>query len=577
MISTTRPARTYEHVVKAKRYARDVVGHRKPAGKYLRAACQRFLNDLERNDIAFDAAKANRACRFIERLNHVKGRWAADAGKIKLEPWQSWIVCCIFGFLKYDKAAKKWLRRFREIYLRVGRKNAKSTLAAAIGLYLLVEDGEHGAEIYSGATSEKQAWEVFGPARRMVQRHAGFVERYGVEVHAKSLSQAETGGSFKPLIGDPGDGSSPSCAIVDEFHEHTTWALYDAMDTGMGAREQPLKLIITTAGTNTASPCYEKDLEVRHLLDGVFVDDTIFGVIFESDAEDDWQSVAAMKKANPNLGVSVARSFLNAQLAKARRSPSAQSAYRTKNLNQWVNSGAAFLNSLDWAACGNSRLKVEDFKGKPCMFALDLATRIDFVALLRCFFARRPDGNLEYWWFPRFWIPERRIEEDQSGQFIRWKEAGMLETHPDDEIDFARLRADIESDALIYQPYECAYDPWRAAGIEQELTAKGFTMVKLAQTLATFTDPMNELEAAVKGAAERADQCRLHHNNNLVLNWMSANLSSKEVNNNKKPHRVHAKQKIDGMVAGIMTINRAMQSEHGGLTEWLKSIGKQSA
>jgi phage terminase large subunit-like protein len=553
----------FEHVTRAKAYARAVVRGKKPAGRYLTLSCNRFLNDLQRKDLKFDPQKANRACKFIECLPHVKGRWARDAGKIKLEPWQSWVICNLFGFVASDG-----LRRFREAYLRVARKNTKSTMGAAIGLYCLVEDNEHGAEVYSGATSEVQAWEVFGPARRMAQRHAGFIERYGVEIHAKSLAQPETGSSFKPLIGSPGDGASPSCAIIDEFHEHTSWDLYNAMDTGMGAREQPLKVIITTAGDDIASPCFEKDGEIQHLLEGTFTDDTIFGVIFSADTEDDWQSVAAMKKANPNLGVSVARSYLNAQLAKAQRSPAAQAAYRTKNLNQWVNSGSAFLNSLDWAACGDARLRLDDFVGRPCIFALDLATRIDFVALLRVFFERREDGNLEYWWFPRFWLPERQVTEDMTGQFKRWVAAGQLEVHADDEIDFAMLRNEIEAEADRFNPYEIAFDPWRAAGIEQEMSNKGYTMVRIAQTIAQFTDPMNELEAAVMGKTRR-----LHHPNNMVLNWMASNLSAKEINNNKKPIRTHPKRKIDGMVAGIMGINRAMQSEHGGLSEWLKSIG----
>ena len=542
-------AAAHPHVTKAKRWAREIASGRRVSGKYAKLAAERFLADLERTDIESRPEAGERACRFAEKFSHVKGRWARDKSHIVLEPWQCFVMVSIFGFFNLDGT-----RRFTEAYIRVGRKNGKSMLAAVIGLYMFVADDEYGAEVYSGATSEKQAWEVFRPARLMAMRHAAFANRFGVEIGAKSLFVPEDDSRFQPVVRDPGDGSSPSCAIIDEFHEHNTWALYDTMDTGMAARDNPLKLIITTAGDNIASPCFEKDDDAKKILEGNYDDDAIFAIIFEADPDLDWTTATAQKQANPNLGVSVSRRYLERQLLKAKRSPAAQASYRTKNLNQWVNSGAAFLNSLDWAACGNSRLNIEDFIGKPCIFGVDLSSRIDVTAVIRLFYEHDEDGNMRYTVFPRFWLPENRIEEDRSKQYLKWSKLGALELHDEDEIDFAQLRQAIMDDAEIYSPQEIAYDPWRASGIEQELTKEGFVMVKIPQTPGHMTDPMNELEAAHIAR-------RMQHDNNPVMNWMASNLVCKHVTGGKKPIKEREHNKIDGMVALLMAMGRALNIE----------------
>lgn len=536
----------YAHVARAKRYAREVATGKRVAGKFTRLACQRFLDDLKRKDLRFDAAEADRRCRFIEKLPHIKGIWASRAELIKLEPWQSWLVCNLFGFYRLDGT-----RRFNEAYARVARKNAKSTLAAGIGLSMFVADGEFGAEVYSGATSEKQAWEVFGPARQMALRDEEFRKHYGVDVNAKNLNAPADNSKFEPVIGKPGDGSSPHCAIIDEFHEHPTWDQYSTFKTGMGARQQPLLLIITTAGVDISSPCFEKDDEVKKILLGTLKADDVFCVIYAADDDDDWTSVAAMKKANPNLGVSVSQRYLESQLEAAKRTPSAAAAYKTKNLNQWVSSGSAELNMLAWKKCADPALNIDDFRGKRCVFGVDLASSVDFVASCRLFHDQI-DGNNHYWPFWRFWLPERRIEEDKTGNFAAWADRGFIEVHEDDEIDFAALRKAILDDCELYSPSEVAYDPWRALGLEQELTNAGVVLAKIPQTIAHFTAPMYELEAAHLSG-------RIHHSDNPVANWMASNLVAKvDTNGNKKPRREIAQNKIDGMVALLMGINRVL-------------------
>ena len=244
-------AAEHPHVAAAERYARRVAKSKTLACKWIRLACGRHLKDRKREKqkafpFKFDKDKAEDACQFLELLSHTKGRWAKEGLLLTLEPWQCFFVCSIFGWLR--KADD--LRRFRKVLLLVPRKNGKSQIAAAIGLYMLAADGEHGAEVFSGATSEKQAWEVFRPARIMALKSEDFREEFEVDVNASNINIQATDSRFEPIIGKPGDGSSPSCAIVDEYHEHDTDELFEAMETGQGAREQPLMLVITTAGSN---------------------------------------------------------------------------------------------------------------------------------------------------------------------------------------------------------------------------------------------------------------------------------------------------------------------------------------
>jgi phage terminase large subunit-like protein len=261
-------------------YAKEVVSGKAPACHWVKLACQRHLTDLDRSKTAafrykFVAAKANRACKFIEALPHTKSDWGRDGQLFKLEKWQLFIICSLFGWVSKD--TDKY--RFREAYVEVPRKNGKSFLAAAIGLYKFAADGEFGAEVYSGATSEKQAWEVFRPARDIAVRTPDLRKAFGITVNAKSLTILGNGSRFEPIIGKPGDGASPSCAIVDEYHEHQSDELVETMRTGMGARKNPLLFEVTTAGSDRSSPCYSRHLDVKKMLEGHIVNERLFGII----------------------------------------------------------------------------------------------------------------------------------------------------------------------------------------------------------------------------------------------------------------------------------------------------------
>jgi phage terminase large subunit-like protein len=310
-------------------------------------ACQRFIDDFNRDfEFVFDPVLAERACRFIENLPHTKGRWAAKGENLKLEPWQKFIVCNLFGWVN-----ERGLRRFRIAYVKVPRKNGKSILFAAIGHYMFTRDGEFGAEVYSGATTEKQAFEVFAPARLMAIRTEDYRSHFGIEVNAKNINIVANGSKFEPLVGKPGDGHSPSCALIDEYHEHDSNELVETMQTGMGAREQPLLLMITTAGDNISGPCFDTETECKKILERSYEDERIFSVMYGVDPDDDWTSPDILRKANPNYDVSVIGEFLEAQQKQAIRNASKQNSFKRKHLNIWVGAHTAWLNMESVAKC----------------------------------------------------------------------------------------------------------------------------------------------------------------------------------------------------------------------------------
>ncbi|MFD1330788.1 terminase large subunit [Methylopila musalis] len=394
----------HPHVAAANRYAKDVVAGKIPACRWVRLACQRHLDDLAKSKdraypYRFDPDAAEKWCRFIEMMPHTKGRWAAKSEKLKLEPWQAFKTACIFGWLRKSDG----FRRFRKALILEPRKNGKSAWAASVGLGMLTIDKEYGAEVYSGATTEKQAWEVFRPARLMAAKTPALQSHYGITVNASNLHILANGSRFEPVIGTPGDGSSPSCAIVDEYHEHDTDALVSTMETGMGARDQALLLIITTAGSNIAGPCYQMVLEARLMLDGVTDDPELFALMYGVDAArgkpgdddyepaDDWTKPETLRKANPNFGVSVKGDWLEKQQRDAIANARKASAFRTKHLNEWVFAREAYFNVAKWMAAAQPGLKLEDYAGMSCWVGVDLASKIDIAAVT---YLRRPAMTL---------------------------------------------------------------------------------------------------------------------------------------------------------------------------------------
>lgn len=435
------------------------------------------------------------------------------------------------------------------------RKNAKSTIAAGIGLYKFAADHEFGAECYSGATSEKQAWEVFRPAKQMAERTPALLKAFGIEVNAKNLFIPGNGSRFEPVIGKPGDGAMPSCAIVDEYHEHPDDTLYDTMKTGMGARENPLLLVITTAGSDQAGPCFHEQNVAQDILAGRAEDERYFALIFGIDEGDDWKSEAALLKANPNIDVSVFRESLLEDQQAAIRSARKQNVFKTKHLNVWVNADVAWLPEMAWEKCKDSGIRLADFEKQECVLGIDLASVIDIASKVRLF-RKRIDGKIHYYLFADHYLNEQRIRETSNQHYAGWVNSGHLIQTPGNATDYPRITADIVDDTQKYIVREVAHDPYHAAALMQFAQQdpkwpKNITVVDVRQNTANMSPAMKECEAIVLDG-------RLHHTGDPVLAWMISNVVCHiDRKGDIFPNKKQPENKIDGAVALFVALCRA--------------------
>lgn len=552
----------------AQQYAEDIVGGAIPACKSIRLQCQRFLDELERQDddgfpFVFDAGKAARVCGFIECLPHTKAKWARSKESIRLEPWQVWILSCAFGWLrKKDK-----LRRYRVLYMMVPRKNGKSVIAAGIGLYMFCMDGEFGAEVYSGATTETQAWEVFRPARMMALRTPQLLKAAGIEVNAKTLVRHEDGSRFETIIGDPGDGQSPSCAIHDEYHEHDDDSQVETMLTGMGAREQPMQVIVTTAGDKLAGPCYASAREERELLAGVGCEDGVFPLDHETffveytiDEDDDWRSADALRKANPNIGVSVFEDYLLARQRDAVRSSRLAGGFRTKNLNQWVSARSAYFDIEAWRRCerdwvparGDDILSIKKLHGRRAIASLDLASKIDIAALELLILpeggrATPDDPAIRVGWY---FLPENTVGEKPA--YDGWDKRDLLTVNPGNIIDYDEILLKLEEISAVFQVEQVPYDPHQANYFATTAMKAGMPMLEYRQIVLNMSEPMKELDAMMRSGS-------IIHGGCPVMEWQMNNVVAQvDRKDNVYPNKPIADAKIDSPVALIMAIGASM-------------------
>ncbi|WP_119689216.1 terminase large subunit [Acinetobacter nosocomialis] len=551
-------AAIYPNVEAANKWCKAVVAGKIPTCKWVKLACQRHLDDLAKSKskdypYKFEPRLAEKKILFVQLLPHTKGEWALKRLKITLEDWQKFGLAVTFGWVR----KKDGYRRFRESYWEVPRKNGKSAIAAGVALNMFCNDGEFGSEVYSGATTEKQAWEVFKPAKLMVTRSPDLLEATGIVVNAGSLAIPTDGSLFEPIIGDPGDGQSPHCAIVDEYHEHPDSRLYDTMQTGMGARRQPLIFTITTAGFDIEGPCYELRDRVMQMLLGVTEDDELFGWIWTIDEDDDWTDPSVLRKANPNYDVSVYEDYLKSQQHKAILHPSRQNTFKTKHLNVWVSARTAFFNIEKWKACADPKLTIDKFKAVPCLISADLAAKIDLAATVNLFYRRESDGKIHYYCVaPKFYVPEDTVFNGEEKQVIKlyqkWLNMGLIDAHDKAENDLNKIADDITDMAQHVALTEVPLDEWGGFQIISKVEEKGYTAVKIPKTTKSFSPAMRELEAAI--AAKR-----FHHDGNPILTWMISNvIASPDANNNVFPRKANNSKKIDGAIALLMGINRAM-------------------
>ena len=549
------------YAVTASQYAESVVAGDILACKWVQMACKRQLNDLAKfkgkaSPYRFNPklkdkegrsfTPADNLCGFIERLPHVKGPLAGEL--ITLEPWQVFILSTVFGWVKSDGK-----RRFRRSYIEVPRGNAKSTLSSALALYMLAADREGGAEVYSLATTRDQARIVFGDAQTMARKSPGFRNRFNVNVGAHNMNVLASGSKFEALSaeGSTLDGLNIHFGCIDELHAHKTRTVYDVVETGTGKRDNSLLWVITTAGSNRAGICYEVRSFVTKLLDGVFEDDSQFGIIYGLDDGDDWTSETSLIKANPNWGISVRSEILVPLQAKAMQLPSAVNNFKTKHLNEWVNADTSWMDMRAWDACANPDLDIESFIGQPCWIGLDLASKTDIAALVMVF--QHPEIADAYAVFGKYYLPEDTVNAAGNSQYSGWMRSARLTVTPGNVIDFSWIEADLSDLVSRFAVQAVAFDPFQATQLSTRMLSEGLPMIELRPTVLNFSEPMKTLEALVL-------QKKLIHDGDPVLSWMASNVVAHlDAKDNIYPRKERAENKIDGIVALIMAISRAIK------------------
>lgn len=518
-------------------------------GKLQRLAIERHIRDLEHGHergLYFDEAAAEHAIDFFGFLKHSKGEWANQT--FVLEPWQQFLIWVLFGW----KRSSDGMRRFRTAYCAMARKNGKSQLAAAIGLKLFVADDEPGAEIYTAATKRDQARIIHEEAKRMVKKSPYMLEL--VDIFRSNMSIPSTDSKYVPLSADAKtlDGLDPSGNIVDEVHAHPNRELLDVLETGTAARRQPLTFMITTAGYDRYSICFEIDRRCIQILEGIIEDDTFFVFICRIDESDidNWHNEACWIKANPNLNVSVKLDDLQRKAKKAQDTPAALNTFLRLHLNWWTQQSVRWINMPKWNACVGD-VDPEALKNQYCRAGLDLASTSDLTAFVLAF----PIGD-GVKLLPFFWCPEERIRERSRKDRVDydlWCKRGLIRATPGDITDYAFVRRDIKEIGDMYHVEEIGVDRlFQGAQLATELGQDGFNVKEFGQGFYSMAAPTHQFEILYLSG-------KLEHGANEVLDWMADNVSVDfSPAGTMKPNKPKSTAKIDGIVAALMAIGLLM-------------------
>lgn len=537
-------------------YCYNVLTDKIPACKEVKAACTRHVNDLVRGEdrnLYFDEDAADHAISFFSTfLVHVEGSFAGTP--IYLLPWQQFIIGSLFGWLQKRKG--QWLRRFTRSYCEVPRKNGKSTLSAGIGLYMLVADGEGGAQVYSAASSQAQARAVFNPAATMTNRSPELSNALHVTKHYVAING--TTSVFKPLAAnaDKLDGLNVHCALIDELHAHKDSKVYDVLETGTGARLQPLITSITTAGLNKDNSfCYEVRTKIQHILEEQPAEmDHFFGIIYTLDNEDEINDPTKWIKANPCLGHSIDDDYIRSGLAEKQNNQAELVPYLAKTFNIWSAGSGQWLSSEVFDKNFDETLNIDDFEGQPCILGMDMASTDDLASLAIVF----PQDNDHLVVFHKNYYPEdnvktgKNIHRSNLKKFTEWSEQGHITCTEGNVTDYDYIIEDLDKIAQKFDIQDVCYDPHNMQQIVHWLTKNEKLCTPVVQSVTSLNDSFNDLTIRLqKGTISY---------NCPVFKWSLGNVEVSSKNHSDKFKRFgkpNRHSKIDPMAATVNTLSQA--------------------
>jgi phage terminase large subunit-like protein len=499
----------------------------------------------------FDAVKAQRAVRFINNLKHTKGVW--HGVPFDLLPWQDKIITDIFGTVKDNG-----FRQYNTAYVEIPKKNGKSEIAAAIALYLTCADSEWGAEVYGCAADRQQASIVFDVAVDMVDQCPALKKRIKPIISQKRLVYMPLGSFYQVLSSEAFSkhGLNVHGVIFDELHAQPSRELYDVMTKGSGdARMQPLFFLITTAGTDRNSICYEVHQKADDILRGKKFDPTFYPVIYGIKDEDNWSLEENWYKANPSLGHTIPIEKVRDAFNSAKENPAEENIFRQLRLNQWVKQSVRWMPMDIWEKCSFA-VDIDKLRGRECYGGLDLSSSNDITAFVLIFPPTADDDK--YYVLPFFWIPEEnlklRVRRDHVPYDV-WAKQGFLKTTEGNVIHYGFIEKFIEELGKQYNIKQIAFDRWGAVQMVQNLEGLGFTVVPFGQGYKDMSPPTKEL---MKLTLEN----KMAHGGNPVLSWMMDNVYVRtDPAGNIKPDKEKSTEKIDGIVALIMALDRAIRKE----------------
>ena len=517
-------------------YPVDVISGNVIAGKHIKKACERFFSLMDDDRYMFLEEKVDKVIRLYHHLRHFKGR---HSGKpFVLEPWQEWIIASIYGF--YNKSDGS--RLTQTVYIEVARKNGKTALAAGIGLNALINDDEDGAEVYFAANSKDQVKISAWPLCSNFAKAFDPKEKY-LKVYRDTINFDKTISWLKVLAADSTklDGPNPSTFILDEYHAAKSNSLKAVLESGQGTRDNPLEIIITTAGFDKLGPCYELRTTATEILNGLKEDDSFFMAIYSLDENDDWKDEANWIKSNPNMDVTVKSSYLRKEVRKAMNTPSDEINVKTKNLNMWCDSSDVWIPDDYILACSR-KVDLDDFTTKDdCFAGIDLSSTSDLTCVS---FMIPKDGK--FYFKTLYYLPEEALETKKNKeQYSEWVRLGFLKLTPGNVVDYDYILDDILSvDKRLYI-VKVGYDSWNATQFVINATDKGLPMEPVSQSIGNFNRPTKEMERVILSGNVVID-------NNPITRFCFRNVVMKlDHNGNTKPSKEYRDKKIDGVISMI--------------------------